>query len=118
VKWQQRTSSCAFWSESGGATVFSLANVAPTVELDPLELVRTIAAARLMMPEPMIRLWAGRSQMTDERQALCLLASVSSLFLGDQLLTTPDPYGHHDQHQQLLDGSTRNRSRSTETPLS
>jgi biotin synthase len=72
-----------------------------TAELDPLELVRTIAAARLMMPESVIRLSAGRSQMTDELQALCLHAGASSLFLGDQLLTTPNPGEHHDQ--QLLD---------------
>ncbi|HUF98990.1 MAG TPA: biotin synthase BioB [Ilumatobacter sp.] len=72
-----------------------------TAELDPLELVRTIAAARLMMPESVIRLSAGRSQMTDELQALCLHAGASSLFLGDQLLTTPNPGKHHDQ--QLLD---------------
>ena len=72
-----------------------------TAELDPLELVRTVAAARLMMPASVIRLSAGRSQMTDELQALCLHAGASSLFLGDQLLTTPNPGEHHDQ--QLLD---------------
>ena len=70
-----------------------LAGVAP---LDPLELVRTIAAARLMMPASVVRLSAGRSQMTDELQALCLHAGASSMFLGDQLLTTPNPGGDHD----------------------
>ena len=64
--------------------------------LDPLELVRTIAAARLMMPGSVVRLSAGRSQMTDELQALCLHAGASSIFLGDKLLTTPNPGGDHD----------------------
>ncbi len=72
-----------------------------TARLDPLELVRTIAAARLMMPASVVRLSAGRSQMTDELQALCLHAGASSIFLGDKLLTTPNPGGDHDQ--ALLD---------------
>ena len=62
-----------------------------TPELDPLELVRTIAAARLMMPASVVRLSAGRSAMTDELHALCLHAGASSVFLGDRLLTTPNP---------------------------
>jgi biotin synthase len=70
-------------------------------ELDGLELVRTIAAARLMMPSSVVRLSAGRSQMTDELQALCLHAGASSLFLGDRLLTTPNPGNDHDR--DLLD---------------
>jgi biotin synthase len=72
-----------------------------TEVLDPLELVRTIAAARLMMPSSVVRLSAGRSQMTDELQALCLHAGASSLFLGDRLLTTPNPGDDHDR--DLLD---------------
>jgi biotin synthase len=68
-----------------------------TDELDPLELVRTIAAARLMMPASVVRLSAGRSQMTDELQALCLHAGASSIFLGDRLLTTPNPGDDHDR---------------------
>jgi biotin synthase len=72
-----------------------------TEQLDPLELVRTIAAARLMMPASVVRLSAGRSQMTDELQALCLHAGASSIFLGDRLLTTPNPGDDHDEH--LLD---------------
>lgn len=71
-----------------------------TPELDPLELVRTIAAARLMMPSSVVRLSAGRSQMSDELQALCLHAGASSVFLGDRLLTTPNPGTDHDR--QLL----------------
>jgi biotin synthase len=68
-----------------------------TAELDPLELVRTIAAARLMLPASVVRLSAGRHGMTDELQALCLHAGASSIFLGDRLLTTPNPGDDHDQ---------------------
>lgn len=67
-----------------------------TDELEPLELVRTIAAARLMLPGSVVRLSAGRSDMSDELQALCLHAGASSIFLGDQLLTTPNPDADHD----------------------
>jgi biotin synthase len=68
-----------------------------TPELDPLELVRTIAAARLMLPASVVRLSAGRNGMTDELQALCLHAGASSIFLGDRLLTTPNPGEDRDQ---------------------
>lgn len=67
-----------------------------TARLDPLELVRTIAAARLMMPASVVRLSAGRNDMTDELQALCLHAGASSVFLGDKLLTTDNPGEDHD----------------------
>ncbi len=67
-----------------------------TDKLDPLELVRTIAAARLMMPESVVRLSAGRNEMTDELQALCLHAGASSIFLGDRLLTTANPGATRD----------------------
>jgi biotin synthase len=67
-----------------------------TEPLDGLELVRTIAAARIMMPASVVRLSAGRSQMTDELQALCLHAGANSIFLGDRLLTTGNPGDDHD----------------------
>lgn len=67
-----------------------------TDKLDPLELVRTIAAARLMLPESVVRLSAGRNEMTDELQALCLHAGASSIFLGDKLLTTANPGATRD----------------------
>ncbi len=70
-------------------------------ELDGLELVRTIAAARIMMPGSVVRLSAGRNDMTDELQALCLHAGAASIFLGDKLLTTDNPGEHHDT--DLLD---------------
>jgi biotin synthase len=66
-------------------------------ELDGLELVRTIAAARLLMPESVVRLSAGRASMSDELQALCLHAGANSIFLGDTLLTTPNAGDTHDQ---------------------
>lgn len=67
-----------------------------TEELDGLELVRTVAAARILMPGSVVRLSAGREQMTDELQALCLHAGAASIFLGDKLLTTPNPGGAAD----------------------
>jgi biotin synthase len=68
---------------------------------DPLELVRTIAAARILMPASFVRLSAGRMSLTDEAQALCFLAGANSVFLGDRLLTTPNPGATHDE--QLFD---------------
>jgi len=69
--------------------------------LDGLELVRTIAAARLLMPASVVRLSAGRASMSDELQAMCLHAGANSVFLGDKLLTTPNAGESHDH--QLLD---------------
>ncbi|MGM0554134.1 MAG: biotin synthase BioB [Pseudomonadota bacterium] len=64
--------------------------------LDPLEFVRTIAVARILMPASYVRLSAGRTEMSDEMQALCFLAGANSLFYGDTLLTTPNPGENHD----------------------
>jgi len=64
--------------------------------IDPFELVRTIATARILMPASYVRLSAGRLALTDEAQALCLLAGANSIFLGDRLLTTPNPGAAHD----------------------
>jgi len=66
-------------------------------DFDGLELVRTIAAARIMMPTSVVRLSAGRNEMTDELQALCLHAGASSVFLGDKLLTTGNPGEDRDR---------------------
>jgi len=68
---------------------------------DPLELVRTIATARILMPTSFVRLSAGRLQLSDEAQALCFLAGANSVFLGERLLTTPNPGESHDE--QLFD---------------
>ena len=59
--------------------------------VDPLILVRTIAAARLLMPVSMVRLSAGRRSLTRETAALCFLAGANSIFFGEKLLTTPNP---------------------------
>ncbi|WP_038052011.1 biotin synthase BioB [Thioalkalivibrio sp. ALJ1] len=65
-------------------------------DFDPLEFVRTIAATRILMPASYVRLSAGRTEMSDEMQALCFLAGANSLFYGDTLLTTPNPGENHD----------------------
>jgi len=65
--------------------------------LDPLDFVRTIAVARLMMPVSFVRLSAGREHMSDELQAMCFLAGANSLFYGEKLLTTDNPDTDHDQ---------------------
>ena len=75
--------------------------LAGTDDLDPLEFVRTIAAARITMPRSAVRLSAGREDMTDELQALCFLAGANSIFYGDKLLTTDNPQGNKDL--QLFD---------------
>lgn len=68
-----------------------------TAPLDPLEFVRTIAVARIMMPASVVRLSAGRTEMSDELQALCFLAGANSLFYGDKLLTTGNPEAERDR---------------------
>jgi biotin synthase len=65
--------------------------------LDPLDLVRAIATARLLMPRSYVRLSAGRTDMDDAVQALCFLAGANSIFYGDRLLTTPNPGRSHDE---------------------
>jgi biotin synthase len=64
---------------------------------DPLELVRMIATARILMPASMVRLSAGRLSLSDEAQALCFLAGANSIFMGDKLLTTPNPEVNDDR---------------------
>jgi biotin synthase len=64
---------------------------------DPLEMIRTIATARILMPKSFVRLAAGRLSMSDETQTLCFLAGANSVFLGDRLLTTPNPGASHDE---------------------
>ncbi len=64
--------------------------------LDPLDFVRTIAVARILMPKSAVRLSAGRSDMSDELQALCFHAGANSIFYGEKLLTTPNPRENED----------------------
>ncbi|AKH39472.1 MULTISPECIES: biotin synthase BioB [Nitrosomonas] len=68
-----------------------------TDPLDPFEFVRTIAAARITMPKAMVRLSAGRRQMSEAVQALCFLAGANSIFYGDKLLTTGNPETESDK---------------------
>ena len=70
-------------------------------KLDPLEFVRTIAVARITMPKSVVRLSAGREDMSEETQALCFLAGANSIFYGPKLLTTPNP--GRDRDLALLD---------------
>jgi biotin synthase len=69
--------------------------------LDVFDFVRMIATARIVMPKSMVRLSAGRLQLSDEAQALCFLAGANSIFMGDKLLTTPNPETNRDA--ELLD---------------
>ncbi len=64
--------------------------------IDPFEFVRTIAVARIVMPKSIVRLSAGRQQMSDEMQALCFFAGAGSIFMGEKLLTTGNPDVEHD----------------------
>jgi len=68
-----------------------------TKDLDPIEFVRSIAVARIMMPKSYVRLSAGREAMSDEMQALCFFAGANSIFYGEKLLTTPNPSADHDK---------------------
>ncbi len=66
-------------------------------KLDQFDFVRTVAVARITMPKSMVRLSAGREEMSDETQALCFIAGANSIFYGAKLLTTPNPGEDHDQ---------------------
>jgi biotin synthase len=68
--------------------------------VDPLEMVRMIAVARILMPRARVRLSAGRNGLSREAQVLCILAGANSIFYGDKLLTTPNP--GHDEDRSLL----------------
>ena len=70
--------------------------LAGTAKLDPLDFVRTIAVARILMPKSFVRLSAGREEMSEETQALCFLAGANSIFYGEKLLTTANPVAEKD----------------------
>ena len=65
-------------------------------ELDPFEFIRTIAVARIMMPQSHVRLSAGREEMNDQMQALAFMAGANSIFYCEKLLTTPNPKANRD----------------------
>ena len=69
--------------------------------MDPIEFVRTIAVARILMPASHVRLSAGRTEMSDEMQALCFFAGANSIFYGEKLLTTENP--GQNQDMELFD---------------
>jgi biotin synthase len=69
-----------------------------TEELDPFEFVRTIAAARITMPNSFVRLSAGRQSMSEGIQAMCFLAGANSIFYGEKLLTTANPEASTDKN--------------------
>jgi biotin synthase len=71
--------------------------------VDPLDLVRMIACARVLMPRARVRLSAGRTELSREAQTLCLYAGANSIFYGDRLLTTPNPEA--DEDRELLRGA-------------
>jgi biotin synthase len=66
-------------------------------KLDPIEFVRTIAVARILMPQSDVRLSAGRTEMSDEMQALCYFAGANSIFYGERLLTTDNAEAKADE---------------------
>jgi biotin synthase len=70
--------------------------LAEQTPVDPFEFVRIIAVARLALPKAIVRLSAGRTEMSEEMQALCYLAGANSIFLGEKLLTTPNPDAGED----------------------
>lgn len=65
-------------------------------EIEPFDFIRTIAVARIVMPESYVRLSAGREKMSDEMQAMCFLAGANSIFYGERLLTTSNPQENKD----------------------
>jgi biotin synthase len=74
--------------------------------VDPLELVRMVATARILMPNSRVRLSAGREQLSREAQILCLLAGADSIFYGDTLLTTSNPAAEADRELLAAAGVT------------
>ena len=70
-------------------------------DVDSIEVVRMIGTARILMPSSIVRLTAGRLSLSQEAQALCYIAGANSIFVGEKLLTTPNP--HMDEDRQLFD---------------
>jgi biotin synthase len=82
--------------------------------IDPLELVRMIATARLLMPSSRVRLSAGRTDLSTEAQLLCLYAGANSIFYGERLLTTPNPGPDGDSELLRLAGLEREPATAAE----
>lgn len=96
-----------------------LADVPP---VDEFEFVRTIAVARITMPKAVLRLSAGRTEMSDTMQALCFMAGANSIFYGDELLTTANPQQEKDRvlmarlGLRVMEGETPGPARAGEAP--
>jgi biotin synthase len=88
-----------------------LANRPP---IDPFEFIRTIAVARIMIPEARVRLSAGRTSMSDEMQALCFMAGANSIFYGEKLLITENPEMENDRNLLNRLGITVQQAKSAE----
>jgi biotin synthase len=89
--------------------------LADAAALDPFDFVRTIAVARILMPRAHVRLSAGRTDMSDELQALCFLAGANSIFYGEKLLTTGNPDVERDRQLFARLGLSAERAPSDET---
>ena len=89
--------------------------MADTDDLDPFDFIRTIAVARIMMPESHVRLSAGREQMNDQLQALAFFAGANSIFYGEKLLTTGNPQA--DKDKQLFKRLGIEAERHTDTSV-
>jgi biotin synthase len=83
--------------------------------IEALEMVRAIACARIMMPRSMVRLSAGRVDMSTEAQALCFLAGANSIFAGEKLLTAANPSENEDE--KLLASLGMRPARGSATPV-
>jgi len=81
--------------------------------VEPLELVRMIAVARILMPRSKVRLSAGRTELSREAQLMCLFAGANSIFYGDKLLTTPNPESDEDSDLLRSAGLTAEPPRSS-----
>lgn len=92
--------------------------LAGTDKLPSIDFVRTIAVARVLMPKSYVRLSAGRSEMSDEMQALCFFAGANSLFYGDKLLTTGNPEQSKDDQLFATLGIKREVAKTNTQPLS
>ncbi|MFG6569740.1 MULTISPECIES: biotin synthase BioB [Sulfitobacter] len=99
------------WNEIQGVPIQSRAE-----KVDPFDLVRMIALARIMMPKSVVRLSAGRTTMSDELQALCFLVGANSIFVGDQLLTTGNPSPGSDAELLKRLGMHIAKAAPSETP--
>src|SRR5438874_9398960 len=85
--------------------------------VDPLQLVRLVATARIAFPKARVRLSAGRDRMSRELQILCFMAGANSIFFGDKLLTAPNPSAEGDAQLFRAMGLPEATSPSTPTPL-